>query len=153
MSFRLPKSKRRNLGVHLDSTQNLVQLHLNRTFDQLSPPTPPAIVSRERRAAPASPPSSRATPPTTVPIPRALPTPAIVQSGSVPSVPHWQTVSFTWHGARFPRSGLFHLYALCALCALRAGACPDPVGVANPVLSSFTEGARFAQFWCTYNYL
>jgi hypothetical protein len=33
--------------------QNLVQLHLNRTFDQLSPHTPPAIVSRERRAAPA----------------------------------------------------------------------------------------------------
>src|SRR5579864_9158965 len=50
----------------LDS-KNLVQLHLNRTFDQLSSRTPPAIVSRERRAALAQPPSSPATSPTTLP--------------------------------------------------------------------------------------
>jgi hypothetical protein len=53
----------------LTRLQNLVQLHLNRTFDQLSPRTPPAIVSRERRAAHASPPPSPSTTPTTVPNP------------------------------------------------------------------------------------
>ena len=67
--------------------QNLVQLHLNRTFDQLSPLTPPAIVSRERRAAPVQPPSSPATSPTTLPIRHAVPIPALVQSGPVSSVP------------------------------------------------------------------
>src|SRR4029077_16485865 len=42
------------------------QLHLNRHSVQLSPPTPPVIVSRERREKPGPPPSSPATPPTTV---------------------------------------------------------------------------------------
>jgi len=92
--------------------QNLVQLHLNRTFDQLSPPTPPAIVSRERRAAPAQPPPSPATSPTTVPIRRSVPIPALIQSGSVSSVPQWQN---SFQSSRItshqPQATPFHAFA------------------------------------------
>jgi len=79
------------------------QLYVNRHFDQLSRSTPPAIVSRERRAAPAPPPSSPATTPPTIPIRRALPTSAPVQSGSVssaqtpaPTRSGWQTRFFLY---------------------------------------------------------
>jgi hypothetical protein len=81
---------------HLARLQNPGHLHLNRHSVQLSPRTPPAMVSRERRAALDSPPSSPATPPSTLPLRRALPIPALVQSSSGPSVFLWQTRYFRY---------------------------------------------------------
>jgi hypothetical protein len=72
--------------------RNPGHLYLNRSSDQLSRRTPPAIVNRERRKKPDSPPSSPATTPSSVPIGRAVPIPALVQSASVSSVPQWQTL-------------------------------------------------------------